>query len=103
MGETGMGMMVVGRIFGAVLLLAGIASGVGDLLSWQETGAFRLSAAGERWFQFSPDTLNLAQALTQRYLAPEVWDPYMQTVLLWPAVLVLGVPGLVLLWLFRRR
>lgn len=95
--------MVVGRILGALLLLAGIASGVGDLLDWQESGVFRLSAAGERWFQYSPDTLNLAQALTQRYLAPEVWDPYAQTVLLWPAVLLLSVPGLILLWLFRRR
>lgn len=95
--------MIIGRILGALLLLAGIASGVGDVLDWQETGTLRLSAAGERWFQYSPDTLNLAQALTQRYLAPEAWDPYFQTVLLWPAVLVLGIPGLALLWLFRRR
>ena len=95
--------MFIGRILGALLLLGGIASGVGDLMAWQETGSFRLSAAGERWFQYSPDTLNLAQALTQRYLSPEVWDPYLQTVLLWPAVLVLTVPGLILLWLFRRR
>jgi hypothetical protein len=43
--------------------------------------------------------------VTQRYVLPELWDSVLLTVLLWPAALVLGVPGLVLLALgsFRRR
>ena len=86
-----------------VQLLGAVAVGGYDLLTWQEIGAFRLSAAGEIWFMLSPDSLNLAQAAIQRHLSPEAWETYVQTVLLWPAVFVLGVPGLALLPLFRRR
>ena len=49
--------------------------------------------------------LNLTQAVTQRYVLPELWDPVLLTVLLWPAFIVLAVPGLILFALgsLRRR
>lgn len=47
-------------------------------------------------------SLNLVQAVVQRYLHPAVWDSGIQPVLTWPAVLVLGVPGLLFLLLARR-
>jgi hypothetical protein len=99
------------RVIGGILLFAGIAVLGFDLWQYvqgmsQGTGqGFRLAAAGELWYRLSPGTLNLTQAVTQRYVLPELWDPVLLTVLLWPACLVLSVPGLVLLALgsLRRR
>jgi hypothetical protein len=97
------------RILGGILLLAGIAALGFDL--WQyvqgmgQGQGFHLAAAGELWYRLSPGTLNLTQAVTQRYVLPELWDPVLLTVLLWPAFLVLAVPGLILFALgsLRRR
>ena len=89
--------MVVLRLIGGILLVAGLAALGLDLWQGSQTGAFHLSAAGELWFRLHPGSLNLSQAVVQRYLLPELWDPVILTVLLWPAALVLAVPGLVLL------
>jgi hypothetical protein len=97
------------RILGGILLLAGIAALGFDLWQYAQNAGqgqgFHLAAAGELWYRLSPGTLNLTQAVTQRYVLPELWDSVLLTVLLWPAALVLGVPGLVLLALgsFRRH
>lgn len=98
--------MVVLRVIGGVLLLAGLAALGWDLWQWSQMaagGGLHLSAAGELWYRLHPGSLNLTQAVVQRYLAPELWDPVLLTVLLWPAALVLAVPGLVLLALGSLR
>jgi nitric oxide reductase large subunit len=75
-----------------------------DLWVWlQGAGGFRPISAGELWYTLDRASLNLMQALTQRFLWPPLWDPGMVTVLRWPAVLVFGVPGLAILLLVRRR
>ena len=101
--------MVFLRVVGGILLLAGIAALGFDL--WQyvqgadQGQGFHLVAAGELWYRLSPGTLNLTQAVTQRYVLPELWDPVLLTVLLWPAFLVLAAPGLILFALgsLKRR
>lgn len=95
--------MLIGRLIGWLLTLAGLASAAASAVEWYQTGDFRLTAAGEMWFRLAPDSLNLVQAVIQRYLIPELWDPILQTILLWPAVAVLLVPGLLLIWLCQRR
>lgn len=95
--------MLIGRIVGWLLTLAGLASAAASAVEWYQTGEFRLMAAGEMWFRLAPDSLNLVQAVIQRYLIPELWDPVLQTVLLWPAAAVLLVPGLLLIRVCRRR
>ncbi|WP_158047434.1 hypothetical protein [Skermanella pratensis] len=99
--------MVVLRVIGGVLLLAGLAALGWDLWQWSGMaaagGGLHLSAAGELWYRLHPGSLNLMQAVVQRYLAPELWDPGLLTVLLWPAALVLAAPGLVLLALGSIR
>src|SRR5579872_5047239 len=95
--------MIIGRVIGWLLLLAGLIVLGRDLLGWADTGQFVPIAAGQLWFNLDHASLNLAQAVIQRYVAAWLWDPVIETVLLWWAVPVLAVPGLVLLMLCRRR
>jgi hypothetical protein len=95
--------MIVGRIIGWFLVAAGIVILTRDLIGWINAGLLSFAAAGELWFMLHDSSLNLIQAVTQRYVFPQLWDPIAVTVLLWPAFLVVGVPGLILSWVFRRR
>ncbi|MEQ9642017.1 MAG: hypothetical protein RIM84_18485 [Alphaproteobacteria bacterium] len=51
------------------------------------------ASAGELWFRLDVESLNLVQAVTQRYLAPWLWDPAIVTLLQWPAWLVASIPA----------
>jgi len=95
--------MVVGRLLGWLILLAGLVVLGRDLIGWYDTRVFAPIALGQLWFDFSPGSLNLAQAVIQRYVHPALWDPVIVTVLLWWASAVLIVLGLLILWLFRPR
>lgn len=95
--------MLIGRLVGWVLVLAGVIVGLRDGLIWYQTGAYPFTKGGELWYTLAPDSINLVQAVVQRYLLPEIWDPGMLTVLLWPAMATLAGLGLILLLLFRRR
>jgi hypothetical protein len=88
------------RLLGAILVAAGLAVAAVDL----SAGVGPLAtSAGELWYRIDPGSLNLTQAVIQRYVHPGLYDPVLLTVLLWPAALVLGVPGAVLLLLTGRR
>ena len=65
---------------------------------------------GAVWYQVHSDSLNLTQAITQRYILPVLWDPIAITILNWPlwlailvVVLVPAILGGVLVTLFRPR
>ena len=95
--------MLIGRVLGWMLVLAGIVVGVKDAIVWQQTGEYPLATVGELWFSVDPASLNTLQAVVQRHLSPQIWDPGIQTLLLWPAVATFVVAGLVLMLVFRRR
>ena len=95
--------MLIGRLLGWILVLAGIVVAIRDGVIWYETGTYPLISTGEAWYMVHSDSLNTTQAAVQRYLSPEIWDPGIQTVLLWPAVATFVGAGLILLLLFRRR
>jgi hypothetical protein len=100
------GAMIVGRIIGWLLIVAAVAVLVRDALAWIDGGSFALIAAGELWFRLHQDSLQIAEPAIARhipYIGPWLWHPVISTILTWPAVLVIGVPGLVLSWAFRPR
>jgi hypothetical protein len=99
------GGMIVGRVIGWVLLAAGLVVLARDLLGWLDTGIFAPIALGQLWFDLAPGSLNLAQAVVQRYLHPALWDPVVLSVLfLWAsAFLILLGAVLVLACRPRRR
>jgi hypothetical protein len=84
------------RAAGWVLVCLALAALSYEVLPATASGTWRVIAAGELWYALDRDSLNLAQAITQRYLHPALWDPVLQGVLTWPAWSLLGAPGIAL-------
>jgi len=95
--------MIVGRLIGWVAFLAGAAVLVRDMLVWIDTKHWAPIALGQLWYQLDRSSLNLVQAVTQRYIHPFLWDPIIVTILLSWAFAVLMILGVLLLVVFRKR
>lgn len=95
-------MRIVGAIIGWILVLLACAAAGLDALEAVASGAMRLRPAGEVWYKLDPPSLNLMQAVVERYIWPTLWDPIILAVLQWPLALVLGVPGILLVLLSRK-
>lgn len=95
--------MIVGRLIGWVAFLAGAAVLVRDGLVWINTKHWAPIALGQLWYQLNRSSLNLVQAVVQRYIHPFLWDPIIVSILLSWAFAVLMFLGVLLLIVFRRR
>jgi hypothetical protein len=95
--------MIVGRVIGWIVLLAGGAVLVRDLLVWIDTKHWAPIALGKLWYDLNRSSLNLVQAVVQRYIHPFLWDPIIVSILLSWAFAVLMVLGALFLVLFRKR
>ena len=80
----------------ALLVVAGLAL-AHEVRSAAATGDYRVIPASELWFKAHVGSLNLAQAITQRYLHPTLWDPVIVSVLRWPLWSLAGALGAFLL------
>ena len=94
---------MIGRLIGWVFFLVGLAVLVRDVLVWIDTKNWAPIALGQLWFDLDRSSLNLVQAVVQRYVHPFLWDPIIVTILLCWAFAVLMVLGLVILALFGWR
>ncbi len=93
---------MAGRLIGwLVTALALLAAGA-EIVASLEGGAYRGLAIGELWYLLDRESLNISQAVVQRYLLPVLWDGVV-VLLRQPAWLVLGVAGPVLVLVFRFR
>jgi len=90
-------MRLVGCGLGWLLIVAALAVAGWELLAPNPAVGFDLRPAGELWYSLSPGSLNLLQAVVERYIWPPLWDPAIVGILQWPALAVFAVPGLVLL------
>lgn len=61
-----------------------------------------VTSLGELWFSISAPSLNLTQAVIERYTVSFLWDPVLLSVLQAPAALVLMVTALIFAFLGRR-
>lgn len=91
--------MLVGRILGWLLLVLALLALGGDGLRWLETGITSFISLGDFWRRMDPLSIDALQNWTP----PAIWDPVLVTVLRWPAALVLGALGILLLFLFQNR
>jgi hypothetical protein len=94
---------MIGRLIGWIIFLAGLAVLARDAFVWIDTKRWAPIALGQLWFDLNRSSLNLVQAVVQRYLHPFLWDPIIVTVLLWWAFAVLMVLGMLILALSGRR
>jgi len=94
--------VIVVRLIGWLLMAIALTLLARETYIWLDTGAWEILPAGELWFNIHKDSLLLVQPAIERYLDPALWDP-IETLLTWPAWLVVGVPALLLLWIPRRR
>lgn len=88
--------MLLFRVIGWLLVGAALVCAGAEILASLQAGQWTRLAAGEVWFRLDSSSLNLSQAVIQRYVAPWLWDPAIVTMLLAPAWLVLGLPGALL-------
>ena len=88
---------------GWVLAAVAVVDFAYDLVSFSETGTYRVIPAGELWFNLHVASLNLMQAVVQRYLHPFLWDPIIATLLQWPLWSLLGAPAAVLIAIAPNR
>ncbi|MDJ0938025.1 MAG: hypothetical protein QNI93_21790 [Kiloniellales bacterium] len=90
---------------GALLLTAAALVGLA-FFGEAPSGETRFIALGALWFWISPGSLNLIQAVTERYLSVALWDHVVFPLVQQPAVLVFGLTGAalgLLSWLLGRR
>jgi len=88
-------------LLGWVLFLAGLAAGGYDVYHSVQIGRNASTSLGAWWYSLNPESLNVSQAVVQRYISPTLWDPYIQSLLVAPGWAVLGTLGIVLLVLAR--
>ena len=98
--------MIVARIVGWILVIAAIGVFARDIIVSLDGGTMTLIAAGELWFSLHQMSLQVAEPAIARHIpviGPWLWHPVISTILNWPATAVIGVPGILLVQLARRR
>jgi hypothetical protein len=90
-------MSMFGRLTGWIIFLTGLAVLVRDVVVLIETGRWAPILLGQLWFDIDRSSLNLVQAVVQRYIHPFLWEPIIVTILLCWAFAVLMVLGLAIL------
>ena len=95
--------MIVWRIVGWGALLAGLSVLVRDVIAWFDTRVWAPIALGQLWYELDRSSLNLVQAVTQRYISAFLWDRVIVNILLcWAFAALIGL-GVVILLLARKR
>ncbi|MBN7761536.1 MULTISPECIES: hypothetical protein [Nitratireductor] len=91
------------RILALFALAVAVVMAVIDATRSIAASALIVTPLGESWYSVSPDTLNLSQALIQRYTFPVIWDPAIIYILTLPGWLVFAVLALLFHAIGYRR
>jgi len=90
------------RWIGSALVVLALGLLAADLVAWSRGAAFWQTAAlGDWWRYVHFESLQSAQPAVERYVSPDLWYPYIQTLLEWPAFAEFGVLGLAFLGVSR--
>jgi hypothetical protein len=99
----GVGMTALVRFMAGIVLLTAVIFAVNDATRAQASGRANYGSIYETWSSVSPATLNAARGAVQRYTHPLVWNWGVAKPLQLPAWVLLGVVGLMLAYVGRRR
>ena len=91
------------RILGLLFLATGFVSLVVDGVASIASASLVMTPLGQAWFNVHPASLNLVQAVIERYTFPFLWDPLFVSVLFLPGWIVFAVIGAALYYLGHRR
>jgi hypothetical protein len=86
------------RLLGRFFLLLAFAEAAIGIWIWL-AGHDVTRSAGEVWYTLEPGSLNLSQAIVQRYFLPEIWEQVAVPLLLrpfWESVVLLFILFLVM-------
>lgn len=89
------------RTLGAALLIGALIALGYDLYIWIKEGYFEPYFLGQLWYSVSPGSLNLTQAITERYLDWRLWDYGIGQLVLWPVWVTFGPLAFLFRWLGR--
>jgi hypothetical protein len=93
---------VIGRFLAWLFIALGLGVFAYDVWVFLNSGAVRLTALGQLWYWIHPGSLNLVQAVVERYVHPFLWDPIIINLLLAPAAVLFLVIGILFALIFRR-
>ena len=91
------------RIIGYFFAILAIASASYEVWQAAAGNGWRILSLGEFWYKIDSHSLSVSQAGVQRYIAPWLWEPVITTILRMPTWVVFGAPGLLLLWIGRKK
>ena len=83
----------IGYVFGALAIIVLAIDGY----RLYDGGVYKPATLGATWAAVHIASLNLSQAVVQRYVSAWLWDPAIQTVLTAPAWLVLAIIAVIAL------
>jgi hypothetical protein len=89
------------RTIAKLLVACGLLALLADLLRFFETAVVNTTLVGELWYRTHPPSLNLFQAIVERYVSVNLWNYVFAEVLLWPLWILLSGLGIAL-WIFCR-
>ena len=95
--------VIIGQVVGGVLLFGALVALVFELYRWGREGVYQAASVGEVWVAVNANSLVGFGAAIEQRLSPWLWLDVIVPLLTLPAWLVLGVPGSLVLWAFRRR
>ena len=108
--------MIIGRI----LILFGICSFIFTLVSnyfdvvLQIENKNEVTQLGQLWFHFAPNSLQIAESIVSRYVDPcsaldildcsgFIWHPFISSILLMPAAVILAILSFVFIALGLKK
>ncbi|MEM9048979.1 MAG: hypothetical protein AAGC92_09685 [Pseudomonadota bacterium] len=91
------------RLLGFVLFVLGLVLLGLDWWASADPQNVELRLIGDLWATYHRESLLVAQPAVERYAAPWLWNPIIQSILLAPAAVFFGGLGLALLLVSRFR
>ena len=91
------------RFFGLLILALAFILFVYDGARSIADSRWQIYKLGDLWSSIHQNSLLLLQPAIERHVAVWLWDPVIQTVLEQPAWLVLGILGILLMLIGRRK
>ena len=95
--------MFVGRLVGWLLLVAAVILAGSETVHSLAAGHWTPRSLDALWSEFDPVSLGRVAAFVRDRISPPLWDRGVLVVLGWPAWVVVGGLGLILVLLFRAR